>query len=150
MAIAWMKIASLAEAKIHTLHGGIVRSAAETPDSGHSSREIEIITASVVLDTATVRVEQSSRQGDHYIIETNHGAMFSLLATPGTKVQTGQVVAELISEEYRTNTGGLIKYSGIETAKKGKGKQGYEVVKGGQFSGFLKKLTKLIKTSLYC
>ncbi len=121
----------LAEAKIHTLHGGIVRSAAETPDSGHSSREIEIITASVVLDTATVRVEQSSRQGDHYIIETNHGAMFSLLATPGTKVQTGQVVAELISEEYRTNTGGLIKYSGIETAKKGKGKQGYEVVKGG-------------------
>lgn len=49
----------LAEAKIHTLHGGIVRSAAETPDSGHSSREIEIITASVVLDTATVRVEQS-------------------------------------------------------------------------------------------
>ena len=140
----------LAEAKIHTLHGGIVRSAAETPDSGHSSREIEIITASVVLDTATVRVEQSSRQGDHYIIETNHGAMFSLLATPGTKVQTGQVVAELISEEYRTNTGGLIKYSGIETAKKGKGKQGYEVVKGGTILWIPGETTKLIKTSLYC
>ncbi len=121
----------LAETKIHTLHGGIVRSAADTPESGHSAREIEIITASVVLDTATVRVEQSSRQGDHYIIETNHGAMFSLLATPGTKVQTGQVVAELISDEYRTNTGGLIKYAGVEVAKKGKGKQGYEVVKGG-------------------
>jgi DNA-directed RNA polymerase subunit beta' len=121
----------LAETKINTIHGGIVRSAAETPDSGHSAREIEIITASVVLDTATVRVEQSSRQGDHYIIETNHGAMFSLLATPGTKVQSGQVVAELISDEYRTNTGGLIKYAGVEVAKKGKGKQGYEVVKGG-------------------
>ncbi len=121
----------LAETKINTIHGGIVRSAAETPDSGHSAREIEIITASVVLDTATVRVEQSSRQGDHYIIETNQGAMFSLLATPGTKVQSGQVVAELISDEYRTNTGGLIKYAGVEVAKKGKGKQGYEVVKGG-------------------
>ncbi|KJH69435.1 DNA-directed RNA polymerase subunit beta' [Aliterella atlantica CENA595] len=121
----------LAETKIHTIHGGIVRSTIETPNSGHSAREIEIITASVVLDTATVRVEHNQRQGDHYIIETSNGAEFSLLATPSTKVQNNQVVAELISDEYRTNTGGLIKYSGVELAKKGKGKQGYEVVKGG-------------------
>jgi len=121
----------LAETRLSTVHGGIVRlpqSASGTP--ARREREIEIITASVVLDTAAVRVESSSNR-DHYFIETSMGQMFSLLATPGTKVQNGQVVAELIDERYRTSTGGLIKYAGVEVAKKGKAKQGYEVVSGG-------------------
>ncbi|MBV9386899.1 MAG: DNA-directed RNA polymerase subunit beta', partial [Chroococcidiopsidaceae cyanobacterium CP_BM_ER_R8_30] len=121
----------LAETKLSTVHGGIVRLPAATGGTpARREREIEIITASVVLDTATVRVE-SSQGRDHYLIDTTSGQSFSLLATPGTKVQNGQVVAELIDDRYRTTTGGLIKYAGVEVAKKGKAKQGYEVVQGG-------------------
>ncbi len=117
----------LAQMKLTSQHGGVVR----LPQASDAARqrEIEIITASVVLDTATVRAE--SFQGrDHYIIETNN-QQFSLLATPGTKVQNNQVVAELIDHSYRTSTGGLLKFAGVEIGKKGKAKQGYEVVKGG-------------------
>ncbi len=118
----------LAQMKLTSLHGGVVRLPQQDSD-GARQREIEIITASVVLDTASVRAE--SFQGrDHYIIETNN-QQFSLLATPGTKVQNNQVVAELIDDKYRTTTGGLIKYAGVEIGKKGKAKQGYEVVHGG-------------------
>lgn len=120
----------LAETRLNTVYGGTVRIPSGSVNNGKGGREIEIITASVVLDTARVRAEHSQGR-DQYLVETINNQMFSLLATPGTKVQNNQVVAELISDEYRTTTGGLIKYSGIELAKKGKAKQGYEVVQGG-------------------
>ena len=118
----------LAETKLVSEHGGVVR----LPQDNNTgvAREIEIITASVLLDTARVRGEKY--QGvDHYLIETQGGQLFSLKAAPGTKVQNNQVVAELIDDRYRTNTGGIIKYAGVEVAKRGKAKQGYEVVQGG-------------------
>lgn len=120
----------LAESKLVTEHGGSVRIPQESEGSSKGGREIEIITASVLLDEARVTVE--SQQGrEQYLIETQHNQRFSLIATPGTKVSNNQVVAELIDDRYHTQTGGIIKYSGVEVAKKGKPKQGYEVIKGG-------------------
>ncbi|MGH2415802.1 MAG: DNA-directed RNA polymerase subunit beta'', partial [Microcystaceae cyanobacterium] len=58
------------------------------------------------------------------------GQRFLLKATPGTKVQNHAIVAELIDDRYRTQTGGLIKYADVEVAK-GSRKQGYEVTQGG-------------------
>jgi len=118
----------LAETKLVTENGGTVRI---PPDmDGKANREVEIITASVQLDQARVRAE--SYQGrEHYLIETPNNQRFSLIAAPGTKVTNGQVVAELIDDRYRTQTGGIIRFSGLETAKKGKAKLGYEVVQGG-------------------
>ncbi len=118
----------LAETKLTTLHGGAVRLPEATP--GKSTREIEIITASVVLDQATVTV-QSSQGRNSYLVSTGNNQVFNLRATPGTKVQNGQVVAELIDDRYRTTTGGFLKFAGVEVQKKGKAKLGYEVVQGG-------------------
>lgn len=118
----------LAETKLVTEHGGVVRLPQES--EGKAGREVEIITASVLLDQARVRLD-SSQRGDQYIIETTHHQRFFLKATPGTKVVNHQVVAELDDHSYRTQTGGIIKYSGVEVSKKGKAKQGYEVVQGG-------------------
>ncbi len=123
----------LAQTKLVTDHGGVVRLPQEQ-DTAKGGREVEIVTASVLLNKASVRVE--SHQGrEHYLLETqgDRGARqtFSLKATPGTKVQNHQVVAELIEEQYRTTTGGILKYAGVEVAKKGKAKQGYEVIRGG-------------------
>ncbi|PSB11729.1 DNA-directed RNA polymerase subunit beta'' [filamentous cyanobacterium CCP2] len=118
----------LAETKLVTENGGVVRIPQDSETK--SGREIEIITASVLLDQA--RVLGESQQGrEHYLIETKNNQRFSLIATPGTKVTNGQVVAELIDDRYHTQTGGIIKYSGVDVAKKGKAKQGYEVVQGG-------------------
>ena len=119
---------TLAETKLVTENGGTVRIPQET--EGKGGREVEIITASVLLNQAQIVVE--SFQGrEHYLIETQHNQRFSLIATPGTKVTNNQVVAELIDNRYHTQTGGIIKFSGVEAAKRGKAKQGYEVTKGG-------------------
>ena len=119
----------LAETKLVTEHGGVVRLPDHNVD-GKGSREVEIITASVMLDTAKVHLE--SHQGrEQYIIEAQNNQQFLLKAAPGTKVANGQVVAELIDDSYRTSSGGILKYSGVDVAKRGKAKQGYEVVQGG-------------------
>jgi len=118
----------LAETKLITEHGGVVRLPEER--EGKGGREIEIITASVLLDQAQIHIE--SHQGrEQYLLETSHNQRFLLKATPGTKVTNNQVVAELIDDRYHTQTGGIIKYAGVEVAKRGKAKQGYEVVQGG-------------------
>jgi DNA-directed RNA polymerase subunit beta' len=120
---------TIAETKVVTENGGVVR-LPEVVENSKGGREIEIITASVMLDQARVRVE--SQQGrDQYLLETNSNQLFLLKATPGTQVTNGQVVAELIDDRYHTQTGGIIKYSGVEIGKKGRAKQGYEVIKGG-------------------
>lgn len=118
----------LAETRLVSERGGLVRLPESSDDKG--VREVEIITASVLLDQAQVRIE-SGQGREHYVLETSNGQHFSLIATPGAKVSNGQVIAELEDEKYRTQTGGIVKFSGIEVAKKGKAKQGYEVTKGG-------------------
>lgn len=118
----------LAETKLVTEHGGVVRLPVQ--EEGKGGREVEIITASVLLDQAKVWLE--SLQGrDQYVIEAQKKQRFLLKAAPGTKVINGQVVAELIDDHYRTKTGGILKYAGVEVTKKGKAKQGYEVTQGG-------------------
>ncbi len=112
----------LAETKLISANGGVVRIRGE--------REIDIITASVLLDEAQVKSESNGGR-EHYVIYTTDNQRFSLLAAPGTKVQNHAVVAELVDNRYRTHTGGIIKYAGVEVAKRGKAKQGYEVVQGG-------------------
>ena len=118
----------LAQTKLTTVHGGVVRLPEAIPGKG--TREIEIITASVVLDQAAITV-QSSQGRNSYLITTTNNQVFNLRATPGTNVQNGQVVAELIDDQYRTTTGGLLKFAQVEVQKKGKAKLGYEVVQGG-------------------
>lgn len=113
----------LAETKLISVNGGTVRH-----QSGQ--REIEIITASVLLDQASVFTE-STGTADQYVIHTIGNQRFLLKAAPGTKVQSGQVVAELIDDRYRTHTGGIVKYASIDVSKRNKAKQGYEVIKGG-------------------
>lgn len=116
----------LAETKLVTEHGGIVR----IPEEGDGNQEVEIMTASVLLDQAMVHAEVSHGR-EHYVIETSNNQQFTLKAAPGTKVLDNQVVAELISDEYRTQTGGIIKYAGVEVGKQKRAKQGYEVLQGG-------------------
>jgi DNA-directed RNA polymerase subunit beta' len=118
----------IAETSLVTEHGGIVRLPERTDSK--SGREVEIINASVVLHEARVRVE-SHQSREQFLLDTAGGQTFILKATPGTKVGNDEVVAELIESDFRTQTGGLVKFAGIEVARRGKAKQGFEVIKGG-------------------
>ncbi len=113
----------LAETKIATNKGGVVR-------LGNSKREIEIITASVQLDQAQIR-RSSMGSGEQYVIYAANEQRFVLKATPGSKVRHGEVIAELMDDTYHTDTGGIVKYAGVEIEKRGKAKNGYEVTQGG-------------------
>jgi DNA-directed RNA polymerase subunit beta' len=94
-------------------------------------REVEIITASVLLDKAAVR-EEHSQGREHYSLIAPNGQLFTLKALPGNKVNNHQTVAELVDERYRTRMGGLVRYAeGLEVSKTSRAKQGYEVVHGG-------------------
>ena len=112
----------LAQTRLTSASGGVVRM---IPDS----REIEIVTASVLLDQAEVKIESDGGR-EQYVVYTADNQKFLLKTTPGTKVQNHQVVAELVDDRYKTATGGIIKYAGVEIGKGGR-KQGYEIVKGG-------------------
>ncbi len=112
----------LAETKLVSASGGVVRLIP-------NSREIEIITASVMLNQASVELESSAGK-DQYVIETSRGDRFLLKTAPGTKVQNNANIADLIDDRYQTHTGGILKYAGVEVAK-GTKKLGYEVTKGG-------------------
>ncbi len=112
----------LAETRLISATGGVVR-------LEDGSREIEIITASVLLDQAQVKLESSGGR-EQYVIYTGDGQRFLLKTAPGSKVQNHAIVAELIDDRYRTTTGGMLRYAGVEVAKGGR-KQGYEVTKGG-------------------
>ncbi len=112
----------LAETRLISVSGGVVRLRGE--------REIDIITASVSLDRAKVEVDTESGR-EQYAIVTDDNQRFQLLTVPGTKVQNSTAVAELVDDRYRTRTGGIVKFAGLDVQKKGKAKQGYEVVQGG-------------------
>ncbi len=112
----------LAETKLITNNGGLVRTVL-------GSREIEIVTASAILDSAEVKVETSGGR-EQYVIQTADSQRFSLKTTPGTKLANHSIIAELIDDRYRTTTGGIVKYAGVEVNKGGR-KQGYEIIKGG-------------------
>ncbi|NJK37191.1 MAG: DNA-directed RNA polymerase subunit beta' [Oscillatoriales cyanobacterium RM2_1_1] len=110
--------------------GELVSALAIPAEASDLPREIEIITASVLLDQAAVRVQHFQNR-EQYVIETSNSHRFLLKVAPGTKVENHEVIAELVDDSYQTTTGGLLKYAGVEVAKRGKAKQGYEVVKGG-------------------
>lgn len=114
----------LAETRLISAGGGVVRLTS-------GSREIDIVTASVLLDKAQVKLESTGGGGrEQYTIYTAEGQRFLLKAAPGTKVQNHAIVAELIDDRYKTETGGMIRYGGVEVSKGGR-KQGYEIVQGG-------------------
>ncbi len=121
----------LAQTQLMTQHGGVVRC---VPDS----REIEIITASVQLDRSLVQ-----KENNRYVIHAASGDRFLLKATPGTKVLNHQTIAELVDDRYRTHSGGIVKYAGVEVSKSrstreggrsgssNRAPKGYEITKGG-------------------
>lgn len=117
----------LAESRLQSEHGGEVRLREATGDS----REVQIVTAKITLKELKL-LEDRSHAGKIWRLEGKDGLIYRLNASPGSKISHGEVIAELSDERFKTQTGGLIKFTpGLSIRKARSAKNGFEVSNGG-------------------
>ncbi len=117
----------LAESRLQSEYGGAVRLRESTGDS----REVQIVTASVILKDCKL-VGESSHTGESWHLEGKDNTRYLVRTQPGTKIGAGEVIAELTDDRFRTQTGGMVKFApGLSIKKARSAKNGYEVSKGG-------------------
>ena len=117
----------LAESRLRSEYGGDVRLRDATGDS----REVQIVTAKLTIKDLKL-VHESSHIGELWNLETEDGLSYRLNTNPGSKIGHGEVIAELSDERFRTQSGGLVKFSpGLSVKKARSAKHGFELSHGG-------------------
>lgn len=117
----------LAESRLRSEYGGDVRLRDATGDS----REVQIVTAKLTIKDLKL-VHESSHVGELWNLETEDGLSYRLHTNPGSKISHGEVIAELSDERFRTQSGGLVKFSpGLSIKKTRSAKHGFELSHGG-------------------
>lgn len=117
----------LAEASQASEYGGDVR----LRDSLGDSREVQIVTTAMTLKDFKL-LGESTHAGEIWNLEAKDGTRYRLNTIPGSKIGSGEVVAELADDRFRTQTGGLVRFAtGLAIKKARSAKNGYEVNKGG-------------------
>ena len=117
----------LAESRLRSEYGGDVRLRDATGDS----REVQILTAKLTIKDLEL-VHESSHVGDLWNLKSEDGLSYRLNTNPGSKIGHGEVIAELSDERFRTQSGGLVKFSpGLNIKKARSAKHGFELSHGG-------------------
>ena len=117
----------MAEASQFTEFGGQVR----LRDSIGDSREVQIVTTSMNLEDCKL-IEEATHSGEIWHLESSEGTSYRLNTIPGSKISSGEVIADLADDRFKTKTGGLIKYApGLSIKKARSAKNGFEVNQGG-------------------
>jgi len=95
-------------------------------------QEVRIITASQTISNILV-ISENYYSGANYILQLYNSDKFLLKVKPKQKLIHSQIFAELISEVYRTNTGGIIKYLDLPVSKKkyGENNEYYNILGAG-------------------
>ena len=84
-------------------------------------------------------IEESTHSGQIYHLESKDGTTYRLNTSPGSKINNGEVIADLTDERFRTKTGGLVKYSpGLSVKKQDLLKWFLKLIKGERCFGFPK------------
>jgi DNA-directed RNA polymerase subunit beta' len=113
----------LAVTEIISDYGGIVKIPSTIED------EIQIITASLLLDNALIKISNASPSPESsYILEFNDSNIFTIQCSPGNKITNGQIIAELIDSTYQTSMGGFIQYCDIESSLVSRNKRNYDIL----------------------
>ncbi|MFO0076454.1 MAG: DNA-directed RNA polymerase subunit beta'', partial [Cyanobacteriota bacterium] len=117
----------LAESRVVSEYGGAVR----LRESAGDSREVQIVTTSLTLKDCKL-VGETTHSGEIWHLEGKDNIRYLLKTQPGSKIGTGEVIAELADDRFRTKTGGIVRFSpGLSIKKARSAKHGYEVSKGG-------------------
>ncbi|MEB3307617.1 MAG: DNA-directed RNA polymerase subunit beta'', partial [Cyanobacteriota bacterium] len=117
----------LAESRLVSEYGGAVR----LRESAGDSREVQIVTASLTLKDCKL-VGQTTHSGEIWHLDGKDSRRYLLKTQPGSKIASGEVIAELADDRFRTQTGGTVKFApGLAIKKARTAKNGFEVSKGG-------------------
>ena len=117
----------LAEASQYSEFGGEVR----LRDSIGDSREVQIVTTSMTLNDCKL-IEEATHSGEMWHLESSDGISYRLNTVPGSKISSGELIADLADDRFKTKTGGLVKYApGLSVKKARSAKNGFEVNQGG-------------------
>lgn len=119
----------LAQTELINHYAGEVRIHQNT---NSSITNIQVITESIVIPGCYIYTDVIHKK-ESYILETEKKQKFLFKAIPNQKIQDGYTVAELISDTYKTASGGIIKYLDLNVSKKktGSDKDAYEILSPG-------------------
>ena len=108
----------LAKTQLLSQNSGQIRLLAyNSKNSVLVSQQIKIITASKILNYAKVYFDHSISNGS-YILETSSNDKFLLQISADEMIIHQQIIAELVSDTYITQTGGIVKYLDLPVSKK--------------------------------
>ena len=78
---------------------------------------IRVVTALQKISKVKVIIDKSYQE-DKYFLHLFNSDKFLLKVRPGDKLSNNQLFAELVSDVYKTNTGGIIKYLDLPVSRK--------------------------------
>jgi|TARA_B110000977_G_scaffold201265_1_gene295038 DNA-directed RNA polymerase subunit beta' len=100
-------------------HEGFVRiSDSEQPN-------VNIVLASILLEHDYVLKQENSLSSSPFILKTSENEIFSLSVLPGDKVNNQQVIGELIDSQFKTKSGGILKFFNFQVVRRTKNHDGY-------------------------
>ena len=105
--IAYTKIISKYKGRIRLVHDRC-----KTPN-----QEIKVIVVSQTLSNTKIYSNVDNNESK-YILETQEQDKFVLCVEPSQKIVHNQVIGNLVSDTYKTNTGGIIKYLDLTVSHK--------------------------------
>nr|YP_009541564.1 RNA polymerase beta'' subunit [Synarthrophyton chejuense]AYR05573.1 RNA polymerase beta'' subunit [Synarthrophyton chejuense] len=108
----------LAKTQLISKYSGRVRIISNIESS--LSQEILIIIVSQTFSNLKVYIDKYY-SNSQYIVETYNKDKFLLKIVPGDKIYDNQIIGELITDSYKTRTGGIIKYLDLLVSKKKSG-----------------------------
>lgn len=81
------------------------------------NQQISVITSAKTFTNMKIYIDNSNGS-ENYILETNQQDKFILKVCPNQKINHEQIIGDLISNLYKTKTGGIIKYLDLPVSKK--------------------------------
>nr|AIA20026.1 RNA polymerase beta' subunit [Neoporphyra perforata] len=119
----------LAQTELVNHYAGEVRIQQNTNSSITS---IQIVTESIVIPGCYIYTDLINKK-ESYILEAEKKQKFLLKVIPNQKIYDGYTVAELLSDTYKTTSGGIIKYLDLNVSKKkiSSEKDAYEILSPG-------------------
>nr|YP_009297555.1 RNA polymerase beta'' subunit [Hildenbrandia rivularis]AOM67099.1 RNA polymerase beta'' subunit [Hildenbrandia rivularis] len=109
------KYTPLAQQTITNQFSGYVRIPNINSNDSKFSTDIQIVVAEYLLQGVKVYLDNKKFQGS-YILETTKKDKFVLQVSPGEKILNGHIMANLVSNTYKTITGGIVKYLDLPVA----------------------------------
>nr|QVY58076.1 RNA polymerase beta'' subunit [Eucheuma denticulatum] len=103
----------LARTQLISRYSGFI----EILEKQNSYQRIFVLTSSKVFSNIKVYID-NQRGYNSYILEIDQVDRFVLKTHPNQKILNDQVIAELITDIYKTQTGGIIKYLDLPISKK--------------------------------